>query len=578
MSGAWKDVAANSSDVESFEQSLGKLRAVGGYGDVSPLAAQLLRSAEADDDAQQSLKFAKLAKIAAPSDPRPRSFTLQLYLGKIFSPLSAGVELGEYVKNILFDPWIQAMAALRLLTVLSVAGWIAVLVAVVHGSALLWPLLIHDYVDGFPRGFRRFVPYAFLLVFVAFSFAIGAGWALFPLVLGLFLSPYMVKRGKIFFTVAAVAACFLPFVVEMSSKTLGTPGARAWSIYRVWRGDAGADLASDIDKSFDPSDAEGAFIAARTARRAGDFSRAEKILSQGASEGNLAALFKLELGNIYFFEERFDDALKQYEELSAEDPNDPASMFNIYAAHLAKMDLMAAETAFAKYKELGPEAAKKLKTGTAAGGNKIYPITRDIPTSWVMRKLFTSSDETGWSPLLGKGLFGWNFVGRPEGYAVLFLVLFFSMGKILGGKRSGRCPSCGLVICPRCSRRVSGSRLCPGCWIAGREKNIDSTEKERLSDLAEAWERKTLLWGKIGRMVFPGWNDFLQGAFWHGFLLLLVWLLAGGWIVVHCFYAAPIVPWGEAPSILPAIAVLIAAHVVSIVLTIKHSSQTRDKG
>ena len=109
----WRDAATDPAATHSLEQVLERERAVGGYGDMTPLAANLLKAAEGENDPGAAARLARLAVKAAPADPRSHAYLLKLAATRLFEPTTAIQALGGLLRSLATDPWVQSVSLLR---------------------------------------------------------------------------------------------------------------------------------------------------------------------------------------------------------------------------------------------------------------------------------------------------------------------------------------------------------------------------------------------------------------------------------------------------------------------------------
>ncbi len=526
-----------------------------------PLAGTLLEISEKERDPGRRLAVALLAQQAAPRDPRPHGFLAGLHLSSGFSPLTAFSQWLRWVRSVAGDPIAVSTGIARTLSALVVGAWFTALVLVLAGLATWGANLYHDYRDCFPVRFRKRTPPAFLLLTAVALWTAGVGPLVFLLLLGVALSPYLPALPRRALAVSLALGCVAPWALGAMGSVARPGGERAWALYRVWKGDEGPELEGAIRSLLRRDDPRAAFALARIQRRGGDLDAAARTLEDALGlAGAPRGLLHSELGTLRVLQDRRDEALSHFQRASREDPADPLPWLNQNLVLLDRLDLVAADQALEKARALGSAALERARSEVAQAGGATFPLSPGMPVEWVRDELTVAQDARApWVDALGRALFLPAISATVPAFGLFALVGIFLGGRQALGRRSHRCPACGLVVCPRCSRRVKGSDLCPACWAAQREQEIDPAEKERVGALGVQWTARRERWRRIGNVLLPGWGGCLAGPRPTALLWGLLWSLSGGWLVLSGLYPAPSLPWGAAGA--PWLAVLVLAVV-----------------
>lgn len=548
-------------------------RSAGGYGDAAPLAAALLRRADATPDRGESESLARLAAVVAPSDPRPPAFLAKLYLAE--RPLDAAAQGWRFLFLSLRDPWVQAMGVLRLGAATALGAWAAALALLIAGSAGRVRLAFHDYRDSFPRGFRAWTPGLLLFLITVALWTAGAGPALFLLLAGLAFAPYYPLRGRWALGLCLGVGCLLMWALGALSAVGGPPGERAWALYRVWKGDGGELLDADLRRVFQPDDPRGLFARARIARRGYRLEHATGLLEQALAQPSaLGSLLHQELGTLRFQQGRSDESLEEFSAAAAADPTDPMPWLNRHVVHLSRLELGLADEALERARVLGAFVPDRSGRPATEIIPQLMPTASAMPKEWVREELLSRAIASPpWVERLSKGLFLPISGFDPAILGLLALGPFLIPWRRSAGRRSHSCPSCGSMVCPRCGRRVKDTFLCPACWAAGQDDETDSAEKERhLSRIAE-WKTSRDRWVLLGRVLFPGWSDFLVVGSVTALAVGILWAGLLGWAAQTLLYPVPVSPWSLPGSPWGAFAAAAAIHAAGVwVWVVRRSS------
>jgi tetratricopeptide (TPR) repeat protein len=559
---AWSRAATDPAARAEVLAALEDERARGGYGDMAPVAAALLAQARRAPDPGTGEGLALLAAAAAPSDPRPQAFLTRWYLGEALQPASALHRAWNWARSVATDPWIQAVAALWVAALVPLAAWVAVAALVVVATVVFGSALFHDYRDSFPRRFRRRVPAALVVLMGAVLWSAGTGPALFLLLIGLALSPYLPSRGRWALGVLLTVGCLVPQGLGGLAAVGEPAGERAWAMYRVWRGDAGADLEEGLERLFPAPDARILFAQARLARRQGNYGAAEQRLQRAlVSPGGSAALLRTELGTLRFVAGDGDGALDEFQRAAEADPNAALPWLGRYAVHLEKLELGLADDALARARALGGEGVDREQRRFTESARHIAPVAPALPAAWVRDELLGDAGaERGWVDALVQGFFLPVGAVQPAAFGLLGIGVVLGAGRSGNGRRSRRCPTCGVVVCPRCGRRVKGTDLCPACWANARESAADSAERERQTLVAQRWQARSRGWRRAGQALLPGWTQFLFGRPLAGLALGLAWAGGASALVLGILYPIALLPWAKPTFPWAAAAVVLGAH------------------
>lgn len=543
---SWGPAARDPVSRAGLSRAIAAERLRGAYGDMTPLASALLEASRREPSPATALALAGLAAEAAPGDPRPHLRLAELLLLELRSPGRAFKAFLSFAAAAISDPWAQALALAGLAGVAWLGAATAVLALLVLAAAACGPPLYHDYADAFPRRLRAHLPWASGLLVLAALASAGVGPLALVGIFSLGFIAYLPERSR-----WALAGCLLvatlvsPLGTAMSG--LGTrEGQRAWALYRVEKGGSAEELEAELSRLFGPQEREGLVARAYVARRAGKLSTATQLLEAAAGRGDDDGFALLELANVLFQRGFLDEAASRYGEAARLRPADALPWINLHVLRLKRLELAEADRALATAESLSPSAVATFLR-LPGGSEGLMPLSVPFPSAWTRRELVACLGAGApWADALAQALFVPVGAAKPVYLSLLVLLVGVSAGRGKRARRSHRCPSCGGVVCPRCSRRVRGSRLCSGCWALLSQKGTDAAERERQTRVAERWEERSLVWRRTASVVLPGWPSFFLDGSLRGLALGLLWSVALGGLALHAIDRAPALPWSLA--------------------------------
>ncbi|MBI5017112.1 MAG: tetratricopeptide repeat protein [Deltaproteobacteria bacterium] len=545
-----------------MSQAVAAERFRGAFGDMVPLSTALLEtSREASGEA--SLAFADLAAEAAPRDPRPRARLLSPALVAQRTSGAALRDLWALAASLVSDPWLQVGIILRLAVVAWAAAVLSAVALAVAAAPACGALLLHDYSDAFPRPLRRFTPLAFAVVVAVVLRGTGAGVGFFGGVVALALCAYLGPIGRWALGISLGFACLLYPSLDGAARTAGPQGQRAWALYRVAKGGAGPGLEHALSQGDGGRSPDVLEARSRLAQRAGRYGEAiawlQQALEAGAPEGEV----RLEIGNLFFLQGRFAEAAAQYERASAANPNDPRPWLNLHVVNLKRLALAEADRALERARALDPSALERFQEGQGRGGELLLPVMPGLRPAAVRDALWKprTGGDAGWPEALWQALVLPVAALRPVFWGVGLLLVTTMLGRGRAQGLTRRCPSCGDRVCPRCSRRVKGADYCPACWAILTQKDGDSAERARRQQVIAAWRIRATAGRRAAGVLLPGWGDVAFEGAASSLALGVAWSVAGGTLVAHALYPAPLLPWGGPGFPWVAVLLLAATHV-----------------
>ncbi|MDF1553285.1 MAG: hypothetical protein P1P84_09500 [Deferrisomatales bacterium] len=533
----WTAAVAEGPDAAA--RAIERERGRGGYRAMDPLAAAL---ATPSASGALSDPHISLADQASPDSTYLHWERLRLALDSR-SPAAVGREGLRLLGAAAADPWLQLTTLAVFSVALCAAAWFATAALVLYHGVGRGRLLLHDYSDSFPARFRRVTPVALGIFVLSVLWAAGIGPLVVLVLVGVALTPYMNLRARLVFGLAACLGCLLPAATAPLASWTGSGADSAWLTYRVQRGDAGADLLAEL-RSAPGGRGRNRYLAARVTRRNGDWAAAAGLLGS-AGDGLEPGLLANERGNLAFLNGDLERAQGLYREAAAARSGDPVPWLNQHLVHLKRLELDAADAALARARQEDDDLTERFEAVRSADPETLYPVSHRVPWGWVAATFVAGGDgQPPWSRALWHVLFLPGNAVRPVYVGVFALVIALLAGRAGQDRRSRPCPSCGFVVCPRCSRRVKGSLLCSACWSADKDREVDATERQRRAESAARWERLRSRGRRLAHAVLPGWGDALGPAPLRGSLVALLWAGGAGFALVALLFPLPLFAWG----------------------------------
>lgn len=536
-------------------------RMIGGYDDITPLSYNFIRASARDPDPAASLALAELAVVAAPLNPAANA--------RVFEAAINQRDFGRAVRAVMegFDsvrknPWYKEIGRVRVMIALTIAGLAASIALLISGiSGALRPAL-HDLADLFPKGMRAKAPLgaAFFALAVLFF---GLGGVFFLLVLLALVA--MIYHG-VAYRIALAASLILalalfPALGDMEKLT-GPQSEKAWTLYRVWKGDSGSDLDARLTALFGEGDSRALISRAMLARRGGDHDRAASLLARASRNPEADQAFILaQQGGVEFTAGRADGAAAHFTRLTEERPESWRGWYGLSVVRLALLDFTGAEEARLRAEELAPGELARIQAMASLAGGSTYPAFENIPEEWITRELKALAPPAkGWSAGLWSAL-GVTIPAVTPYYLMGLAALGLILPSLAGKRRFATiCVSCGEVKCRRCHRSARDNDLCEGCNALGRLSDLDAEARRDKRDQVINWNFRKKSELRIGYVALPGFNGFVHTGSAVALFAGVLWALVLGALISETFVAPALGVWFGSGPRLAALGLLIFIH------------------
>lgn len=562
LPGDWQKAVSSPGGWLLLNDAVVSAKTRGGYGDMASLTGSLLKASETSQSPEHKLEFAKLAIKASPGDPVAHAYLVELAAKQ----KNVGLAVTEFlstVASLFTDPWLQVTLGFRTLAIAALGFGLVAFIFTLVFTFGYGGVAVHDYLDSFPRRFGSITPLMFILLLAAIGLSVSAGPLVFVLLLLFFLLPYAPDRGKWTVSLGIVSFCAFFLVVSFLSGLAGSSGERAWLLYRVWKGESGARLENRIDELFLQDDTKAVVAKALSSRRSRHYGKAIKFLQKGIAIGGEKGILRMEIGNVHFMQGKYREALEEYDKAAALMVDDWAPWFNAHLAYQQLLELGDADVAFEKAKDLNEGALEHYLAEYTDVAGKILPVSPEFPSSWIRAEMFGGSGG-GWSKLLWRAI----FIPHAKAFPWTAMIAAFFLGllavKLGQGNLSKKCPSCGVLLCPRCTKKPKEATMCAACHSFRTSKDLDAGAMEALKGKIVSWQKHLFSKRRIGRFMLPGWSPFVFEGQTLWIILALPWTIALGNVVLgylYPVYETPVWPFGFTVA---SLLVMALAHIVGL--------------
>lgn len=554
----WVLTARDPAKFEAKSAEINEWRLSGGYEDMAPLAFRLIKESETVSDQNSAFRLAELALVAAPGDPQTHYTIMSMSLAR--KDMGRAIREGkEWLRTWFTDPWSQTATITRLVLALCLAALSAAVALIISAAPYYIPLVLHDFSDRLPKTGGNLMALGATLLLTAIAFFIGGVITAFLIMPAILLMAYTPWRYRIALALAASLAMGIFPALNQIERMTSVNGKRGWTLYKVYKGGSGEELASALETLFPPQDGKAAFARALVARRNGDTEKALSLLKIASTLGGAdKTLINSETAAITYLAGNPKEAAAIFENEVSSRSGDWESWFNLGAMRMALLDVRGSEEALGKARAINPAMVEKFQQMTADAGGTLYPVPANLPEKWVREEIMSAKvAEGGWSSSLWSSL-GFTSIVQPLHAAIIIIFGLILSKAAAAYKIAKRCKSCGMVKCSRCHRLVKDPDLCAGCFSIGRESTVDADSKAAKRKDIQEWTIKSKSALRWGAVLIPGWNNFVYLDGILSALLGTLWALAMGVLLSEYLALVPIGSW-VGPGIMTTALIILAA-------------------
>jgi len=385
------------------------------------------------------------------------------------------------------------------------------------------PLLAHDIAEMLSRiDAEDFIKYVALPgFFVLVLAALGYWWAATVVFIALWV--YFNKWEKALAITFFVLLIFMPEVMTNLSNYVQAGGNRMlWIMDDTNKGRAPEGTEEYLKKLLkDTPDDETALVSlAQLLKKEGRYDESTALYERLAVLSPTSAIYRNNLGNIYFIKKDLDKAVKEYEAAVQYAPNMALPHFNLSQAYGEKLMFTERDQEDHKARDLDPNLVSDLREVT---GNTPLRMVFDeqIPVStfrqiaYAGRKNNTELADTLWStsvkvmPLEGTRIAG-----------IGFIILAFAVNALRKkGSCSHFCQKCGKVSCRGCQRPHYSKDLCAQCHqIFVRLEGVEAKDRLKKTIEVREIERRDGILYRVISLAIPGSGHFMKGRPMKGFV------------------------------------------------------------
>ena len=406
------------------------------------------------------------------------------------------------------------------------------------------PLLAHDISEAVRKpdleGRIKYVvlPAAFLAVLVA----LGYWWASSLVFLSLWV--YFNSKEKTLAVLFFVLLVFMPEIMHGFANFAQGGGNRLlWVMDRANKGRADSGSEDYLKRILhEHPDNEDALMAlAQFTRTRGRYAEAGELYGRLITLRPDSSAYRNNLGNILFFMNNYDGALKQYAAAVKSDPKNALAYFNMSQVYGESLMFTERDSADLEARRLDPAAVADFRSKAGSTPARMV-FDQPVGVGRFWKLAFAPSDKT-WS--LADALWSTTVKVLPlEGTRVAgvgFIVLAFAVNALRRkGVYAHYCQKCGKVSCRKCQKPYYNKELCSQCHqIFVKMEGVEA--KDRVHKVLEARERqrKQGLVYRAASLLLPGTGHFMLGHPFRGFIFMGVFVFMIKDLFFGHFYEVP---------------------------------------
>ena len=371
---------------------------------------------------------------------------------------------------------------------------------------------------------------------------------------------------------AATAIAILGFVtsgafaIHCQQQTYLAMSQPQASNIRCYAGRIGVGLDASLSAHTGPGDPLArtyTFLLANRYLLHGSYARAEGLYQPMLNEGNDAAAVANNLGCIYFYENRYQEAIQQFGKAIDLKADMAPAYLNRSLAENKLFDFSGAKEDQDKAQGLDKRLFRASKLRQADDWS---PVPSWIPldvTRQIALRLETSRPGSISGPLqLGGSAVSLFFRPAFSLWAILFWVVFTGMVLVKKSTFFARaCFKCGRPFCSRCKTSLEFESFCSQCvHLFIKQDGVSPEARLKKNYEVESYNRAQRLQRSVLSLLAPGAGHILEGRPFAAILILALWFGAISALALGA-YALPL-PY---PDLAGTGALRIAAAVAALI-------------
>jgi tetratricopeptide (TPR) repeat protein len=228
------------------------------------------------------------------------------------------------------------------------------------------------------------------------------------------------------------------------------------------------------------------------------------------------------LGNISFFEDKFDVAMNDYKKAVEINPKSVEAHYNLAQASREKLLFEEGEKHYQDAKNLNPDLTEHYTNQTAKEGG-LRVVDAPIRLSEALSRALTFRDDAvrRRSDELFTGIWAVSISSAPMIGLLFGAVLVLLSPRAYLRRMAFPCGICGRAICQSCQKHIFHLRVCRQC-------GIDNKDVKRFSELRQIQQRRDrqMMAARIMTLIAPGSGHLYLMRSVRGVLFIFVFSIA----------------------------------------------------
>ncbi|HWP49088.1 MAG TPA: tetratricopeptide repeat protein [Candidatus Limnocylindrales bacterium] len=542
LTGLWFE-AVDLLQKRNYEEAKQKLREVNtkkqevGLESLIPASDVVIRESELiRGDFAAQVDLLEMASKLAPYNWRARFALAKLHISK-GNLYGFVVESLRGLKDKILDIYTLYASLNKTLEILALSLFTAFSLVILFSFVQVHRALFHDIQERLP-GSLPLLPISIMgWVFLAIVLWIG-GVFWFILLLSILTWGYLEPLGKRFIKAFLVFVFLLPLILLIMGITLNayhTPYIKALRdlSYGIYSGETEKIFKEALQS--DPFNPEASFSLALINKKKGFLEAAEKGYRELIERSYQLDKVYTNLGNVYYAEKKFNEAIKAYESALEENPKLFSAHYNL--AQALWQDPGSSEKAAGELDQaqrLDYDRFNKIRE--IAGTSSHYNLV--LVDEWLPRYAPFIGSLKLWQPGYEASKKIWNLFSRLDNPLYLLGVAPFSWWILIKAldrfqRKTGYayyCEMCGDPICKYCQQGSGTRKLCTSCsYIFAKRGVVKPGKREEKIRQVKRYEQARRWTARITSLLLPGSGHIYLGYMGKGFVI-------GGLIAVLFFH------------------------------------------